>query len=131
MAALLTLADALDFHQNIGVKAKEARLRHLTARWTDRVRGAPGVELLVAEDPRLRSALGSFRLAGRTSLADNRALARRLLDDFGIFTVERAGPSRGACVRATPGVFSAAADVDRLADAIVAIARAAGPGIRP
>jgi selenocysteine lyase/cysteine desulfurase len=59
MAALLTLADALDFHQNIGVKAKEARLRHLTARWTDRVRGAPGVELLVAEDPRLRSALGA------------------------------------------------------------------------
>lgn len=42
-----------------------------------------------------------------------------------------AAPTSRTVQRATPGVFSAAADVDRLADAIRAIALAVGPGIRP
>jgi len=50
--------------------------------------------------------LTSFRTAGKTSPADNPALATRLLDQFGIFAVERDGLARGACIRVTPGIFA-------------------------
>ncbi|MBB3695666.1 hypothetical protein [Sphingomonas sp. BK580] len=50
------------------------------------------------------------------------ALAARLLDQHGIFTVHRDGPARGACVRVTPALFTQASDVAALA----AVARPAG-----
>jgi isopenicillin-N epimerase len=121
IAALLSVGDALDFQQRIGVPAKEARLRHLRDHWAEQARGLPGIEILTPHDPRLTCALTSFRLANHTSLADNRALARRLLDQFGIFTVERDGVARGACVRVTPGIFTSREDVERLVVALRSI----------
>jgi selenocysteine lyase/cysteine desulfurase len=123
MAALLTVNDALDFHQRIGVHAKEARLRHLRDRWAEQVRGLPGIEVLTPADPRMTCALTSFRMTGRTSMGDNRAVAKQLLDRFGIFTVERDGPARGACVRVTPGIFTSIDDVDKLVVALRALSR--------
>jgi selenocysteine lyase/cysteine desulfurase len=120
----LTVSDALDFHQRIGVRAKEARLRHLRDRWAEQVRALPGIEVLTPADPRMTCALTSFRMTGRTSVADNRALAKQLLDQFGVFTVDRDGPARGACVRVTPGIFTRAADVDHLVAALRTLARA-------
>ncbi len=69
-------------------------------------------------DPRLHGGITSFRLAGRTSEADNIAVAKRLLDDHRIFSVHRTGPARGACVRITPALFNGPGDVDRLAKAL-------------
>ena len=83
----------------------------------------PGIEVLTPSDPRLTSALTSFRLKGMTSMADNRALAKQLLDRFGIFTVERDGPARGACVRVTPVVFTSSDDVERLVAALRTLRR--------
>lgn len=122
IAALLTVTDALDFHHGIGVRAKEARLRDLRDRWAERVRGIPGIEVLTPADPRMTCALTSFRLTGRTSMDDNRAVAKHLLDRFGIFTVERDGVARGACVRVTPGIFTSGDDVDRLTAALRSLA---------
>jgi selenocysteine lyase/cysteine desulfurase len=123
LAALLTVSDALDFHHRIGVRAKEARLRHLRDRWAEQVRGLSGIEVLTPADPRMTCALTSFRMAGRTSVADNRALAKQLLDQFGVFTVDRDGPARGACIRVTPGIFTRADDVDHLVAALRTLAR--------
>lgn len=118
IAALLSVSDALDFHQRIGVRAKEARLRHLRDSWAEQARSLPGLEILTPTDPRLTCALTSFRLKGKTSLADNRAVAKRLLDQFDIFTVERDGPARGACVRVTPGIFTLDEDIHQLLRAL-------------
>lgn len=123
LATWLTVEDALDYHQKIGVARKEARLRYLRDRWVETMRGDAGVEVLTPSDPRLTCALSSFRLAGRTTLQDNRDLAKQLLDQFGIFTVERDGPARGACVRVTPGIFTGTADIDRLVTALRTIAK--------
>lgn len=123
IAALLTVSDALDFHQRIGVRAKEARLRYLRDRWAEQVRGLPGIEVLTPGDPRMTCALTSFRIAGRTSIADNRALAKQLFDQFGVFTVDRDGPARGACIRVTPGIFTRADDIDHLVAALRTLAR--------
>ena len=120
-AAQLTVPAALDFQDAIGDTARATRLRHLRDLWAEELRGAKGLEILTPADPRLHGGITSFRLAGRTSVQDNMALAKRLLDEHRIFTVHRDGPSRGACVRVTPALFNSAADVGTLATAIHSI----------
>jgi len=124
MAAYLAMEDALDFHESIGTPAKAARLTYLRRRWTEPLRSVQGVQLLTPEDDRLGSALGAFRLAGRTTPAENAELARILLERFGIFTVARHGLASGSCVRATVSLFTRPAEVDRLAQALQVLSRA-------
>ncbi|SDH24924.1 MULTISPECIES: aminotransferase class V-fold PLP-dependent enzyme [unclassified Duganella] len=121
-AAYLALPQALDLHEQVGVAYKQARLARLRQRWLDAVRDVPGLQLLASDDPRLSSAIAAFRLRGRTSMADNVALARRLLKEHGVFTVERDGLAGGACVRATPSIFTLEAEVDRLSAALRKVA---------
>lgn len=117
-AAQLTVPAALDFQDAIGDSARAARLRHLRDLWVEELRGAKGLEILTPADPRLHGGITSFRLAGRTSVQDNMAVAKRLLDEHRIFTVHRDGPARGACVRVTPALFNDAADMAALEKAI-------------
>lgn len=121
-AAFLALPDALDLHERIGAAYKQARLRHLRDRWVGAALETGAYQMLVPEDPRLQSALGAFRLRGRTSPADNQALAARLHDEFGIQAIHRDGLASGACVRVTPAVFTRTEEVDRLAEALRRIA---------
>ncbi|SER20888.1 aminotransferase class V-fold PLP-dependent enzyme [Sphingobium sp. YR768] len=117
-AAQLTVPAALDFQDAIGDAARAARLRHLRDLWAESLRGMNGLEILTPADPRLHGGITSFRLAGRTSLQDNVAVAKRLLDDHRIFTVHRDGPAHGACVRVTPALFNSATDIIALRKAI-------------
>lgn len=121
-AGYLALNDALDFHEAIGTPAKEARLRHLRDMWAETLRDHRGLEILTPDDKRLTCALTSFRLRGRASVEDNKALAATLLDRFGIFTVHREGLASGACVRVTPAIFTAEADVLKLVTALKTLA---------
>jgi selenocysteine lyase/cysteine desulfurase len=45
------IADALTFHQAIGVERKAARLRYLTLRWADALRTHPRVQMLSSLEP--------------------------------------------------------------------------------
>ncbi|WP_461155010.1 hypothetical protein, partial [Saccharopolyspora tripterygii] len=56
--------------------------------------------------PSMYGAIMSFRVTGRTSKADNKAISEYLFDRYGIFTVERDGPVNGSCVRVIPAVFT-------------------------
>jgi len=127
-AGFLAVEDAFDFHEGIGIKAKEARLRHLRDRWAEAFRNDPQIEILTPTDPRLTCAITSFRLRGRTSVAQNKALAAELLDRFRIFTVQRDGIASGSCVRVTPGVFTSEDDVDRLVAALKIVSRESAHG---
>ena len=124
-ANFLTAADALDFQESIGLPAKEARLRHLRDLWVVPLRARGGLEILTPQDPRLYCAITSFRLPGKNSVEDNMAIARDLLERFGIFTVHRAGVAAGACIRVTPALFTSADDIQRLEHALEQISRAA------
>ena len=117
-AAFLTVPDALDFHQAIGAPAKAARLAHLRDLWAEPARALPGVEVLTSPHPRLAAGIGAFRLRGRAGAAENAGLARTLLERFNIFTVQRTGLAGGACIRVTPGVFTAEADMLKLVEAL-------------
>lgn len=121
-AAYLALPVALDLHQAIGVGNKQARLRRLRNRWVEAARGIDGIDVLASADPRLTSAIASFRLRGRASVADNLALSRRLLQEHRVFAVMRDGLASGACVRVTPSVFTSEAQIDRLVAALRRVA---------
>ncbi|PKP83379.1 MAG: aminotransferase [Alphaproteobacteria bacterium HGW-Alphaproteobacteria-18] len=118
LAALLAVPDALSVHAALGPARKEARLRHLRSLWAESLRAHPGIEILTPPDPRLHAGITSFRLAGQTSLSENAALATRLAEEFGIFTVMRDGLASGACVRVTPAVFTSEDEIGALTDAL-------------
>jgi isopenicillin-N epimerase len=117
-AAFMALPQALDLHEQIGVANKQARLRRLRQLWVEPAREIAGIDVLASPDPRLTSAIASFRLSGRTKLADNVAVAKRLLNEAGIFTVHRDGLASGACVRVTPSVFTSEAQMAHLVEAL-------------
>ena len=117
-AAMLAVGEALDFHAQIGAKAKEMRLRALRDRWAEALRDHPGIEILTPGDPRLTCGITSFRLKGKTGEAENRAVAAELLRRFNIFTVDRPGVAKGACVRVTPALFTREAEIDALIAAL-------------
>jgi selenocysteine lyase/cysteine desulfurase len=117
-AAVLAVSDAIDAHLAIGLSAKAARLRFLRDRWAEAMRGRPGIEILTPNDPAMHAGITSFRLTGMTRFEDNAALRHALFDRFRIFTIERAGPAKGACIRVTPSFVNGADDVDRLVKAL-------------
>jgi isopenicillin-N epimerase len=121
-AAALAVAEALAFHNAVGAAAKEARLRGLRDRWAETLRGHKGIEILTPPDPRLTCGITSFRLSGKTDEAQNRALAQELFKRFNIFTVDRPGLARGACVRVTPALFTTETEIDALTAALKALA---------
>jgi selenocysteine lyase/cysteine desulfurase len=121
-AAVMAVAEALDFQATIGVEAKAARLRYLRDRWAVPARAIPGVDILTPDDPALVGAITSFRLRGDGDARRNAEIARTLVDEFGIFTVARSGLARGDCVRVTPALHSAPAHVDRLVEALRVLA---------
>ncbi|WP_245966183.1 aminotransferase class V-fold PLP-dependent enzyme [Sphaerisporangium album] len=118
VAPILTVGAALDFHGALGAAAKQARLRYLRDRWVRQVRDIKGMQILTPDEPGMYGAITSFRLAGRTSAADNLAIADHLMDKHRIFTVQRGGVTAGGCVRVTPALFTTADHVDRLAAAL-------------
>lgn len=123
-ASVLSVADALDVHEAIGPAAKARRLSYLRDRWAEAVRGVPGVEVLTPNDPALHAGITSFRLAGQTTPAQNTALRKALFDRYRIFTVERTGPAKGACVRVTPSFVNNAGHIDALTAALKDMAKA-------
>ncbi len=117
-AARLAIPAALDFHVALGPANKEARLRYLRSLWSDELRNMSHVELLGGRDEASWTGIGSFRLAGKSTIQDATALQLRLEQEFGIFTVIRKGLASGGCVRITPQVFNTPDDVGQLVDAV-------------
>lgn len=118
-APQLTLPAALDFQAAVlPIPMKLARLQYLRNRWVSQLRGLPGLEIMVGDDPRLFGAITSFRVAGHTSTSENIAITDMLFNRYNIMTVHRSGLAAGACVRVTPALFSTPAECDRLVAAL-------------
>jgi selenocysteine lyase/cysteine desulfurase len=123
-AAVMTIPAALKFHGQIPVAERSARLRELRDYWVQRVLDVPGVQILTPQEPGMYGAVTAFRVKGNTTFEGNVALARRLMDEYRIFTVARSGPAGGACIRVTPSFFTTTAQLDQLVTAIRTLAAA-------
>src|SRR5215204_5233638 len=58
------IAEALAFHQGIGIERKAARLRYLRDRWARRLEGQRGVTIFTSPDPQMSCAIATIGIAG-------------------------------------------------------------------
>jgi isopenicillin-N epimerase len=121
-AAAMSIPAALAFHDAIGIAAKSARLRYLRDYWVSRVRAFSHLQILTPDEPGMYGALTSFRVKGKATPDENKAIARHLMEQFSIFTVARHGPAGGSCVRVTPALFTRTSELDRLVEALSRLA---------
>ncbi|MFT4090171.1 MAG: aminotransferase class V-fold PLP-dependent enzyme [Asticcacaulis sp.] len=120
-AAQMAAIDALNLHRRIGSPACAQRLSYLRDLWAEPARDLKTIDVLTPEDPRLRVGITSFRLRHDPSPQAHAAFAKRLLDEYGLFTVLRTGLGGGACIRLTPGFGSTPDDMTRLLGALKAL----------
>ena len=115
----ITIGDAIDFHENIGIQRKEARLRWLQQYWTTKVRGHKNVMLFTPSDPKRSGAIANVGIVGMKP-SD---LARTLFDQYRVWTVaiNTAGVTG---VRITPQLFTTTQELDTLVRAITELAGA-------
>jgi selenocysteine lyase/cysteine desulfurase len=121
-AAWLTLPAALELHQRIGARSKEARLRALRDAWAEPARALPGVRIMTPADASMTAGITAFRIEGLAS----DVIVKTLKDRFGVFTVARPIPDASDVVRVTPGVFTRMEQAERLLEGIDSMAGEAG-----
>ncbi|OFW06683.1 MAG: penicillin epimerase [Acidobacteria bacterium RIFCSPLOWO2_02_FULL_67_36] len=115
----LAIADAIRFHNMIGPRRKEARLRYLQQYWTDKVRGLPKVYLNTPTGDRA-CAIANVGVTGMKP----KDLADALFDKFKIYTVAIDTVAVKG-VRVTPHLYTTTAELDALVKAMTEIARGA------
>jgi isopenicillin-N epimerase len=111
------IAEALAFHDMMGLARKEARLRYLRKRWTDRLRELPKVKYATNLDPRHSCAITTVGIDG-ISPGD---LGAWLLAKHSIFVTGIDSPVVKG-IRVTPNVYSTVQEIDRFADAMIVAA---------
>lgn len=113
----LAIMNAIDFHESIGIRRKEARLRHLQNHWTGQVRGHARIRLNTPTDPKRSCAIANVGIEG----IPPRDLAKTLLERHRIWTVGiQAANVHG--VRITPHLFTTTAELDAFVAALKTIA---------
>jgi selenocysteine lyase/cysteine desulfurase len=112
----LTIADAIDFYNVIGVERKEARLRYLQNYWTSRVRELPNVVLNTPADP-----VRSCGIAN-VGIKDMKPgdLSNTLFQKYKIYTAAIDGAGVHGC-RITPNVYTTTAELGVLVQALTEI----------
>ena len=119
----LAIEDAIAFHNTLGTRRKEARLRYLQNYWTSKVRSLPNVIMNTPSDPKRVCAIANVGIRG-VKPAD---LSKTLLDKYRIWTnAVDSEPAGVHGVRVTPHVFILPKELDVLVKAIGEIARASG-----
>jgi len=109
----LAIINAIDFHNKIGIKRKETRLKYLQHYWTSRVRNLPRVRVNSPAAEERHGAIGNVGIEGITP----KVLAKRLLEEHKIWTVAINRVNvKGA--RITPNVYTTTAELDTLVKAI-------------
>jgi selenocysteine lyase/cysteine desulfurase len=112
-APVLAIIDAIAFHNKIGGRNKEARLRYLKEHWSSRVRHLPRIELMVPHDPGRSCAIAAFRVEGMAA----QQVTDYLFQEHRIFTVAPIVDGKGV-IRVTPHLYNSTDDLDRLVAAL-------------
>ena len=107
------IAEALAFHQAIGIERKAARLRYLKDRWARRLEKQPGVNILTSFDPNQSWGLANVSLAGLdVSKVYDHLWAKYRIIVAAIKHAEYSG------LRVTPNVYSTLEEIDTFSGAI-------------
>lgn len=107
----LAIAEALTFHEGIGPKPKEERLRFLRDRWANRLLGHGGVKLHTSLKPGLSCGIGTVQVPG----VETPRLAQHLWDKHRILVTPIVHPEFEG-LRVTPSVYTTLEEIDRFCE---------------
>jgi len=111
------IGEAINFHEAIGSKRKEERIRYLKNYWASKVKDIPKVKLHTSLKPEYSCAICGVSIDGMTP----GELDNALFNQYKIHTVGIVWENISA-VRVTPHVYTKIADLDKLVKAIGEIA---------
>jgi len=111
------IGEAINFHEGIGGKRKEERIRYLKDYWATRVQSIPKVKLHTSLKAEYSCAICGVSIDGMTPSE----LENALFNQYKIHTVGIVWENI-SCVRVTPHVYTSIADVDKLVRALGEIA---------
>lgn len=109
----LAIMDAIAYHEVIGTKRKEERLRYLQNYWTDQVRDLPHILLNTPSDKSRSCAIANVGIKGMKPSE----MAKKLLKDHNVWTVAIDGAGVHGC-RITPNVYTSTEELDQFVDAL-------------
>jgi isopenicillin-N epimerase len=112
------IGEALTFHELIGMRRKEARLRYLRHRWTDRLEGNNKFKFFTSLRPSDSCAITTVGIEGIKS----GALGAWLLEKHSIFVTTIVNDFIDG-IRISPNVYSTPEEIDRLGDAMLYAAK--------
>ena len=117
-ASEMAIGAAVDFHEVIGSKRKEKRLRQLKDHWVNQVKDLPKVSFNQPKSKQLSCAIASIAIEGKKP----EEVAGELFSKHKIHTVAINWENIHG-VRVTPNVYTSLKDLDKLAEAIRKIAK--------
>ena len=111
------IGEAINFHEGIGSKRKEERIRYLKNYWATRVKDIPKVKLHTSLKSEYSCAICGVSIDGMTpNELDTELFAKYKIHTVGIVW------ENISCVRVTPHVYTRLQDLDKLVHAIDEIA---------
>ena len=112
-ATRLAIGEALLFHEAIGPKRKEERLRYLSSYWMNRLKSLPGISFNTSFDPEQFCAIGNFSIeGGDVTKITKYLMARHKIIATPIVHDEFSG------IRVTPNIFTTIRELDRFCKVI-------------
>lgn len=117
VATDLTILDAIDYHNMIGIERKEARLRYLQNYWVDQVRDLGHIILNTPADKQRSCAIANVGIKGMIPSA----MSKKLLEEHKIWTVAIDGAGVHGC-RITPNLYTTTNELDQFVNALKAMA---------
>ena len=112
------IGEAINFHNAIGKKRKEERIRYLKNYWAEKVKDIPRVKIHTSLKSAYSCAICGVSIDGLTP----QQLDAELFNKYKIHTVGISWENI-QCVRVTPHVYTKLQDLDKLAGAIEEIAK--------
>src|SRR5687767_15063010 len=117
-AMRLAIGEAILFHNAIGGKRKEERLRYLSRYWMNNLKGIPRVGFNTSFDPKQSCAIANFKIDG----IDPVALGSYLMSKHKIFTTPIVHEEFSG-IRITPNVYTTLWELDRFSNVVADVAR--------
>jgi isopenicillin-N epimerase len=117
-APKLAIGEALLFHNGIGGKRKEARLRYLSRYWMNRLKDVPNIRFNTSFDANQSCAIANVDIEG----TNPSAVGSYLFDKHRIFTTPIVHEEFQG-IRITPNVYTTLGELDRFCNVMETIAR--------
>lgn len=121
-AMRLAIGEAILFHNAIGGKRKEERLRYLSRYWMNRLKDVPGVGFNTSFDPTQYCAIANFKIDG----VDPVKLGSYLMSKHKIFTTPIEHEEFSG-IRITPNVYTTIWELDRFCSLVEEVAKTGLP----